>query len=388
MKKKILIALVVYSLCFLLGGIYIISTIGASTSKLSNLIKLYQVETQRKQLLIRIKNVQTDLHLKRTPHSKSVETIIDNVKTMEQMSETCFKCHHSEFVVKRLLSLRNNIEDYKYLISRVLTLRANRARLKSEDDKASFKAEQLLRLVDDMVHQATVRLSETTQFSLNDISKSNAILFVLVGLTPIFAAMLGFIFIRGLTNPVKELLMATRKLKGGDLDHRIHGLQDEFGEVAESFNEMAGRVEDYTQRLEGQARELERAHSEMSTFCQVLKKIGVQQTLEGVGTFLMEEFEGILNTQYMQLYIFSSDHNTLFVLSDKGADTIEDPEVVQSSAIAIAKLDKRITSPQSPFKPPLLPDYFPKDGRQTIIPFRIENYTDGAFVVVCTPDCL
>ena len=41
-----------------------------------------------------------------------------------------------------------------------------------------------------------------------------------------------------------------------------------------------------------------------------------------------------------------------------------------------------------PLKSPLVPDDFPLDGRQTLVPFRIENHTQGALIVACTQNCL
>ena len=388
MKKKILITLSIYSIVFILGGIYIISTIASSTTKLQDLISLYQIETQRKQLLIRIKNVQADLHLKRTPYSKSVSTFISNVNSMEDMTNSCFECHHSEEVVTMLTSLKDDIESYKQLISRVMTIRANEARLRIEDDKAYRAAENLLADVNGMVHLATVKLSEKTKFSLSDISNSNTILFLLISITPFFAVGLGFIFVKGITKPIKEILMATRNLKSGNLDFRLKGLEDEFGEVAESFNEMADRVEDYTQKLEGKTSELESAHDEMSTFCQVLKQVGIQQKLGGVGSFLINKFQQILNTRYMKLFAFSSDLNSLFILSDKGVEILEEKELIENISNSLKEMNSINTSPGISFPSPLIQDDVPLDGQQTIIPFRIENYTQGALVIVCSQDCL
>ena len=388
MKKKILITLSIYSIVFLLGGIYIISTIASSTTKLQSLISLYKIETQRKQLLIRIKNVQSDLHLKRTPYSNSVSTIIGNVNSMEDMTESCFGCHHSEEVVTRLTTLKADIEGYKHLISRVLTIRADKKRVFIEDDRAFRAAENLLADVNGMVHLATVKLSEKTKFSLNDISNSNMILFVLISITPFFAAGLGFVFVKGITNPIKELLVATRNLKSGNLDFRLNGLEDEFGEVAESFNEMADRVEDYTQKLETKTSELEHAHDEISTFCQVLRQIGIQQKLDGVGSFLIRKFQEILNTRYLKLFVFSSDRGSLFILSERGVEILDDIELIENISNSLEEMNSINTSPRITFPFPIIPDDIPLDGRQTIIPFRIENYTQGALVVVCSQDCV
>jgi two-component system response regulator HydG len=386
MQKRIIISLIIYSLVFFLGGAFIISTIDASTGKLNNLIKLYQIEAQRKQLLLRIKNVQADLHLKRTHHAKNLAIIIENVDAMEAMAQSCFDCHHSEGVTKRLLYLQGGILDYKKSISRVLTLRANSERLKAADNVAFHDAEKLLWELNKMVHQATLRLFEKTQYSLRDISISNNILFTIVILVPFFVAGIGLVFLKGFTGPVKELLNATRNIKNGKLSYRIEGLHHEFGEVAESFNEMADRVETYTIQLQEKTKELGLANDEISTFCKVLRQIGVQQTLDGVSTFLIRELQDILNVQYIQLCVLSPNHNTLFGLTDKGVEIIEEQELIQSASTIIDELESNATDSQTHFPPTLLPDYFPADEQQIILPFQIDNFSKGAFVIVCSKD--
>jgi signal transduction histidine kinase len=61
---------------------------------------------------------------------------------------------------------------------------------------------------------------------------------------------LAFILINGLTRPINSLLDATRRLKAGDLDYRIGGLYGEFGEVADSFNEMAASLKKQMQEMQ------------------------------------------------------------------------------------------------------------------------------------------
>jgi transcriptional regulator with GAF, ATPase, and Fis domain len=388
MQKRIIISLSIYSLVFFLGGAFIISTIDASTGKLNNLIKLYQIEAQRKQLLLRIKNVQTDLHLKRTSHAKNVQIIIENVDSMETMARSCFDCHHSEGVTKRLLYLQGGILDYKKSISRVLTLRANSERLKAADNVAFHDAEKLLWELNKMVHQATLRLFEKTQYSLRDIAISNNVLFTIVILVPFFVAGIGLVFLKGFTGPVKTILKATRNIKDGNLDYRIKGLHHEFGEVAESFNEMTERVENYTIQLEEKTKELARSNDEINTFCKVLRQIGVHQTLDRVGAFLIKELQGILNVQYLKLYILSPNRNALFGLTDKGVDILEEQELIQTASTIIDELGSTAADSQTHFPPTLLPDFFPADLQQTVLPFQIDNFSEGAFVIASTKNFL
>ncbi|MDH3825797.1 MAG: sigma 54-interacting transcriptional regulator [Desulfobacterales bacterium] len=134
--------------------------------------------------------------------------------------------------------------------------------------------------------------------------------------------------------------------------------------------------------------ELRRAHQEMGKFCEITKQIGMEQSLDGVGNFLIKELKDILNTQYMQLFVFSSDKSNIFTLSDTGAGVIKEPEQVHSFSTIIENLENVITGFDMPLKSLPLPDDLPLDGRQTLIPFRIENHTQGALVVTCTQDCL
>ncbi len=239
MKKKIIIGLGIFSLLFLLGGIYIITTIETATSKLDNLVKLHQIELLREHLLIQIKRVQSDLHLKSTRYARGIDTVITHVRNLDTMIDSCFQCHHSEDVLDMLTNVRLNIQDYKYSLSRIFTISANTSRLEAEEDRAFKTGEQLRIKVEDMIRMATINLEKKTQIALKNISNTKTILYILVTIGPFLAAGLGFIFIKSLTKPINVLLKATRRLKSGDLDHRINNLTDEFGEVAASFNKMS-----------------------------------------------------------------------------------------------------------------------------------------------------
>lgn len=239
MKRRIIIGLAVFSLLFFLLGIYIIMTIEKATSTLDTLIKLHQVEILRESLLIRIKRVQTDLSLKNTRYARGIYTVVSDVRNMSKIANECFRCHHSEFVEGKLTDMRNQTEKYKDAISRVLTIKANIDRLEAEEDNAINIGEELVTKVGDMIDITSKKLEEKTASKLSDIKRIKVILFTLIAMSPLVVIFLGFIFIRAFAKPVNFLLNATRTLKAGNLNFRIEGLTDEFGEVADSFNDMA-----------------------------------------------------------------------------------------------------------------------------------------------------
>src|SRR4030067_1026427 len=250
MKKKIIIILSLITLFFLLGGIYIISSIEKVTSRLDNLVVLYQVEILREHLLLELKKVQNDLSVNNTRYAKSANTVINNFRNMERMADTCFDCHHSEEVLKRLNSLRSRINEYKNALNRVLTVSANESRLEAEEDNAYRKGSDVIEQVNSMIITTNAKLEKRTQSTLQKITETKILLYILIATGPFLILGLGFIFIRGFTKPLNMLLNATRRLKSGDLDYKIEGLTAEFGEVATSFNEMSNSLKEHMLKIQ------------------------------------------------------------------------------------------------------------------------------------------
>lgn len=239
MKKKIAISLLLFSLIFLASGVYIITTIERASGKMDNLIRLHQIEILRERLLLEIKRAQADLYLTNTRYERSLDSIVTHMRSMSAMVDTCFGCHHEPAVNDQLTSLRGKVADFKTAISRVFTLRANKARIQAERDGAYQLGLELLNEVSIITSMTNATLEARTRAAFGELLQTRRILYLMLILTPAAILGLAVVFLRGFTRPVHALLTATRRLKGGDLDYRIPKLHDEYGEVAESFNEMA-----------------------------------------------------------------------------------------------------------------------------------------------------
>lgn len=250
MKKKIVIVLSVFSLLLLLGGVYLIEAIGDNTSRFDKLILLHQVEILREHLLLNIRTVQADLYLHDTRHAQSDETIANHVRTMRSTIGMCSGCHHAENVRERIQDLSVRIDQYANAVHRVLTRQPGASRLRAEKDNTYEIGDELIKRVNTMIALTNRKLNERTQASLVDARKARTILTALIALGPLLSIVLAFTLIRGFTKPINILLDATKRLKAGDLDHRIAGLRDEFAELAIAFDDMAGS-------LRGNMREIE-----------------------------------------------------------------------------------------------------------------------------------
>ncbi|MGC2063684.1 MAG: PAS domain S-box protein [Thermodesulfovibrionales bacterium] len=250
MKKKIILWLSLFSMIFLIWGGYIIYTVEQATNTLDKLVTLHKVEIMREDLSIRIRKVQTDLSLRNTHFSRDVFLIMKNVRNMADAANGCFMCHHEEAVVERLTNIQHQIEQYKIAISRILTLRAYPERTKAVQDTALLIGEQLALNVDNMLEFTSNRLQDRTHSGLAQIDNTKKHLFVLIVAWPLLAGVLVLIFVGGITRPVSKLINAIRTIKSGDLNYRVDGLHDEFGELASAFNEMAASLKDHISRIE------------------------------------------------------------------------------------------------------------------------------------------
>lgn len=250
MKQKIIIGLAVYAVLFSLSGIYVLNTIGDATTELDNLVQLHQAEILREHYLLEIRRVQYDLSLKDTQHARDFDTAVQHAVNMRAIVEACDSCHHVEPTFERIRDLQERTVEYQETLSRVLTIRANPERLSVEKDAAFHSGEELISRVGQMITLTGARLEAATQESLKEMRETRIALFALVGIAPLLSAGLGYLFISSLTRPVKVLLRSTRKLKSGDLDHRVARLQDEFGELGNAFNEMAESLKEQMHQMQ------------------------------------------------------------------------------------------------------------------------------------------
>lgn len=250
MKRKITIALAIFFLLFFLSGIYAITAKEKACAKLDNLVRLHRIEILRGHLLIHLKWVQSDLHLRNTRHARSRDTITEHVNVLESIVPSCFACHHSEPVTEKIVRLRDKIDEYRDALHAAFSTPVHSTRFRSEEDRAFRTGARLISELDELTTLTSRKLNERTERAFSEITRTNNMLYALVGIVPIVAIGFAVAFIRGFTRPVNELLTATRRLKSGDLGYRIGRLSDEYGEVASSFNEMAESLKNHFERMQ------------------------------------------------------------------------------------------------------------------------------------------
>jgi two-component system sensor histidine kinase AtoS len=250
MKKKIIIVLSIVSLLLILGGIYLIGAIDTNASRFDQIIMFHGVEILRENLLLSIRDVESDLYSQITQQPESPGSVESHVIVMGDRINTCFNCHHVEAVLERLHDLRHQIDQYGDAVNKVLSLKASGGQFLIEQQRAQLIGDSLINKVNTMIVMTSKKLADRTEDVRAQVHRTRIFLIVLVATGPLLVIVLAFTVVRGVTGPINVLLDATRKLKSGNLEHRIEGLRDEFGELAVGFNTMASSLMEQVQKIE------------------------------------------------------------------------------------------------------------------------------------------
>lgn len=251
MKLKVLIGFIILSLGFVFGGLYITEAMDRVIANLQDIIELQQMEFQRKTLVSQIKEVQTDLLLKDSPHSTSLDIFVRHGEEVESILSGCFHCHHPAPIVEKINVLKSFVDVYHKKLSRAYTLRANADRL-AEAKKSAFDAgEQLQEELSTLFMDTDESVAGRTDLARQTISASRKLLIVFVSIGPVIILLISIYFFGRFTRAVTILSKAIKKVQEGNLDYRINErLDDEFHQLAGAFNDMGISLKEQCRRVE------------------------------------------------------------------------------------------------------------------------------------------
>jgi signal transduction histidine kinase len=159
-------------------------------------------------------------------------------------------CHTSSPTRETIVQLQNQMAAYQTLIRHTFSAPPGSAISEGRARVALKLGDDLIGKMERIISVTSANLAKQEKEILRKTNQRKFNLIALVTIGPFFAVGLSFLLIRGLTRSVNSLLDATRRLKAGDLDFRISGLHNEFGEVADSFNEMAASLKKQMEEMQ------------------------------------------------------------------------------------------------------------------------------------------
>jgi len=251
MKKKIIISFLSLFLLFFAGIVITLYIINMTTANLNALLTLHKVEIIRQDLVISVQTVQSNLYTSGTLFGKELDIIVDNVLKLRERAQTCTDCHHEPSIESEILLLQKLTEQYKEALSYFITSTADVQRIQRLQAFAADIGDTIITKSQWMAKTANEALRQKTTAAMEKISKSKKILAITLVCALLVVILISLYLINSITKPVAELLSATRTIKTGNLQFRIKKqLQDEFRELAISFNEMAVSLQDQYHKLQ------------------------------------------------------------------------------------------------------------------------------------------
>jgi two-component system response regulator HydG len=194
-------------------------------------------------------------------------------------------------------------------------------------------------------------------------------------------------FVRRITWPLAALVKATQAIDRGEANVRVavQG-EDEITTLAASFNHMVSRQEEYTRRLEEQASELERAHSQTVAACQVVREISGLRTLKEMGGILLGRLRDTVRCGHLALIVLDPPRDLLFVVSSTEVKKFSGSNLIHQIQEHLDGIRKITFSRKKLFKPPLVSEEFLATERQALLPLD-RDHVFGAAVIACPGNC-
>lgn len=251
MRLKVFIGLVLLSLCFVAGGLYVTEAMDLVVGKLQDIILLQQAQSQRKTLVNQIKEVQTDLLLKDSPHAVNFDTFVQHVEAMTKTLDATSRGHQLESLSIKGESLRAIFESYQRNLSKVYAFRADAERI-AETKKDAYEAgEELQSVIGQLFLGDDEKIAERTAQAQQSISSTRSLFIMLVTIGPVFILLASGYFFGRFTRGVTVLSTAFRKIEKGDLNYRINAkMEDEFRHLGDAFNNMGIALEEQCRQVE------------------------------------------------------------------------------------------------------------------------------------------
>jgi signal transduction histidine kinase len=280
MRNRIISSLLILFTLFLAGSGITMLYLYKTTTNMQSVINLHRVEIIRQDLVIRAQTVQSHLYSFATAFGQELDVIVENVIDLDKSSRKCLQCHHNEEIREKLTGVVSLIEQYQDALSYLITTSANTKRIERLRMVAIGIGTTLLDRVQEMTLIAGQKLNDKTFRSLQEINNSKIILIITLILSFFIAIAIAVVMTRQITEPIDELVDATRRIKSGELGYttRYKG-KAEFGELIDAFNDMSLSLDQSNSKVMRHLNSLSNLYSVTLTFHSIANESEIYREL-------------------------------------------------------------------------------------------------------------
>jgi signal transduction histidine kinase/methyl-accepting chemotaxis protein len=250
MKKKIISYLALLFIFFAIGAVASMINITRTVSELKKIIMLHNVEILRQNLVIKIQKVSQDLLTVHTELSRRLDKIVSNVTDLDNAIDSCAGCHHSPPISAKISSIKVNIGKFEEQLSYYITAAADEKRIRDMKSESYETGNELLKMTQEMTLIANQKLQSLTHKAIDDVRIAQQILILTLFLAFLVGLWIAVNLTRRIISPVRDLIDVSRQIASGNLGYTTkYKDSTEFGELANSFNEMSLSLKESNERI-------------------------------------------------------------------------------------------------------------------------------------------
>ncbi|MBI5921628.1 MAG: EAL domain-containing protein [Betaproteobacteria bacterium] len=240
MRTRIIASLALLFALFASGSVLALLTFGSATGLYEHVLKLHQIEDLRRTLLAAVFKVQTELLIPVTANHAELPAILGDAKRLDTIIGQCTNCHHTPTIATRLEDLRQGIHDYQSRLGFYLNDAGNDAGSDRLKHDAVLIGNTLLSEIEAMSSSASAHLRKLSVQAEAETRHGKLLLASAFLLTCLAGVLVALHLIRSITQPVKDIVAATRVIADGRLGYALPGVYEaEFGELVRAFNSMS-----------------------------------------------------------------------------------------------------------------------------------------------------
>jgi signal transduction histidine kinase len=249
MKKRFLTLLAFIVLVLVLGTTFVIFNIEQAISSLDDLVGRYEKDRKCARVLMAIKKVQHDGILHHTYGEIGSGEMEERIYDLGVMTDSCTTCHHAPAVAEKVSAFSQKAAAFQDVMHEIFN-RLNDPDHQIIDVKAFAMGQELYSQAQELFTRSSAQLASETNVARSLAVNSKWLLYIITCSGLIVVVVVSFLLIRSFTRPLQSLLTATKKIEQGDLDYRVLGLKDEFGELANAFNAMSASLKTQMLKLQ------------------------------------------------------------------------------------------------------------------------------------------
>ncbi len=250
MKKKVIKALLVLFLLFIVGGSSAVISLKRINNDLSRLINLHRVEIIRQDLVINVQNVQSNLFAVGTGFGKELDEIVHSVISLDKAVDKCSGCHHGPAVSKNITEVQDLVHQYKEALSAYITTSANEQRINNLKMVTVDMGDMILDRTREMAFIANQRLQKKTEDAVSKVVVIQKLIITTLLLTMIIGFIVAVYLTRIITYPLEKLVIAAKEVSSGNFGYVTDYRDDtEFGDFAGTFDEMSISLKESHERI-------------------------------------------------------------------------------------------------------------------------------------------